>query len=71
MGVAFITLIERKILRLVGLRLGPYKVRAGGLFQPIGDAVKLINKSTNFIYSSSLFYYYVCSSTIFLRMLIL
>ena len=57
-GVAFLTLIERKVLRLVGARVGPNKVSLGGFLQPIGDAVKLSDKQVNCLTNSSFFFYY-------------
>lgn len=44
MGVAFITLIERKILRLRQLRLGPNKITILGIAQPVVDGIKLLFK---------------------------
>lgn len=46
MGVAFFTLIERKIIRLIHFRKGPNKVITSGLAQPIADAIKLLTKET-------------------------
>ena len=44
LNVAFITLIERKILGLIQYRKGPNKVSIYGILQPIADAAKLFLK---------------------------
>lgn len=43
-GVAFITLLERKLLGLSQIRLGPNKVTFLGILQPLADGVKLLFK---------------------------
>lgn len=61
-SVAFITLLERKILGLVGYRLGPFKSSFLGTFQPIADALKLLNKQNNLLSGFSFFFYFFSSS---------
>lgn len=57
--MAFLTLLERKLLGIVGLRLGPNKVSVLGILQPIADAGKLANKQVNMISNFSFFFYYI------------
>ena len=56
-AVAFVTLLERKILGYSQLRVGPNKVRFIGILQPFTDAIKLFIKfmQTNNNSNSSIF----------------
>nr|AHJ39838.1 NADH dehydrogenase subunit 1 [Haematopinus asini] len=46
-AVAFFSLFERKLLSVTQMRKGPNKISLKGILQPLGDAVKLITKSTH------------------------
>lgn len=58
-SVAFITLLERKVLGIVGSRLGPLKVYILGLIQPVSDAVKLSTKQDNYLSNSINFIFFL------------
>merc|ERR1712039_885313 len=50
-NVAFVTLLERKVLGLSQLRLGPNKVSFVGVLQPFRDAIKLLTKQSEANYN--------------------
>nr|WGU50329.1 NADH dehydrogenase subunit 1 [Laemobothrion sp.] len=58
-SVAFLSLLERKVLSLIHYRKGPNKVGMMGLLQPFADAIKLMTKDDFPIYwSNKLLYYF-------------